>query len=114
VKYLSPEQIAEQLGVSRATGYRIAHSCLFVRVGKLIRIPEDALVRYLAQRTSEPDTWEPSISDTKAVRTTGTGPTPRTGTIGKRSALATRRSREPDSGNSSWYRPIQQRTRGMR
>lgn len=70
MKYLSPEEIAALLGVSRATAYRIANECIHIRIGtkaRLIRVPEDSLTRYLAQRTAEPESWGPSISASRAA-----------------------------------------------
>ena len=114
MKYVSVKHIATQLGVSRATAYRIAAQCVHVRAGRSIRVPEDAFLRYLAQNTNTPEPWAPSTSDDRAARTTGTGPTSRTGTNANRSARAIRKSPEQGSDNLNWYRPIQQRTRGIR
>ncbi|RPH65020.1 MAG: DNA-binding protein [Acidobacteria bacterium] len=112
VIYLSPEQIAKQLGVSRAKAYRIARECVHVRIGRLIRVPEPALSRYLSPLTRGP--WDESTSGAKAARTTATGRTRKAGTAAGRSEPKTRRSRVPASDNLNWYRPTSQRTRGTR
>jgi excisionase family DNA binding protein len=56
---LTIEQAAERLGIGRTLMYSLVHSgdVESVRIGRLRRIPSDALDAYLARlRTAEPST----------------------------------------------------------
>ncbi len=53
MKYLTAADIAERLQISRAAAYRVAGQCLHIRVGRLVRVPEDALTKYLANRIDD-------------------------------------------------------------
>src|SRR5690606_26652776 len=105
-RLLTVAQVAERLAVSRSTAYRIVREMLRVHVGGQIRVPEDAVERYLARRTEAP--WDESSS----AATSGT-PTTKTGKgsgKGRRSARETAASPKSGSASSSLLRPIRPRT----
>lgn len=112
VVYLTAEDIGKRLGCSRATAFRIARSCVHVRVGRLLRVPEEAFARYLAARTEAP--WDVSTSANRAEHGTGTGPTSAAGRVGSRSARAISKSPGRNSADLSWEQPIRPRIRGTR
>jgi excisionase family DNA binding protein len=103
---LTIEQVAERLGVSRRTVYRLLPDMMRVNVGRAVRVPEEALAKYLAEHTRSP--WDGSIG--VAGRGTATGKT-RAGSGGAgRSERRTPGSPASDSDKPSWLRPIQPRT----
>jgi len=53
---LRPPEAAEELGISRALAYRWAANGILpsIRVGRSVRIPHDALVAWIAERTQQP------------------------------------------------------------
>lgn len=91
VKYLTANDIAERLQVSRSTAYRIARECSHVRMGPMgraVRVTEEALTQYLERRTVVPES-----ATTANART---------------SRRATARH---TSGTSDWLTPIVPRTK---
>ena len=56
-RYLSPSEIAERLGVSRAKVYRMLHDIRRVKLGdRMVRVLESDLEAYLQERTIRPST----------------------------------------------------------
>lgn len=53
LSYLTSEDIADRLQVSRATAYRIARACMHVRHGRLIR---DSIQLFVPRDEIEPPT----------------------------------------------------------
>lgn len=51
---LTVREIADRLKVSHDTAARIAHQVLHVRVGRLIRVPEQSLLAYLTRQEVVP------------------------------------------------------------
>lgn len=54
-RYLSPAQVAQRLGVSRAFAYRMLKSMRVVKLERTVRVAEEVLEEYVAARTSKPN-----------------------------------------------------------
>ena len=54
--FLTGEQLAELLGVSRAKAYRLMQrgEVPVIRLGKSVRVPREALLEFLRSRTQQP------------------------------------------------------------
>lgn len=53
MRLLSPLEVAEQLGVSRRSVYRLLSTIPYVRIGRALRIDERDLAAYLAKHRTE-------------------------------------------------------------
>jgi excisionase family DNA binding protein len=73
--FLSARQVAEELGVSRATAYRLMHDMVHFKRGKLLRVSRESFNRYI--RRLEVDPWHQG--STSGVRSGGRGTTSRVG-----------------------------------
>jgi excisionase family DNA binding protein len=106
-KYLSPTQIAERLGVSRAKVYRILHNLPRITLGKrCVRVLETDLDEYLANNARRP-TWPSSTDDTKTETGTATTAHPKDAESSAAYGRKTRRSPANDSDLPNWaQRPL--------
>lgn len=103
---LTVAEVGRRLGVSKATAYRLVQHMIRVEVGGSVRVPEEALARYLAQRTITP--WDDS---TNAVKRGGRTTKTRPGAASvSHYARPTGSSRKKGSDTPSWLRPIRPRT----
>jgi excisionase family DNA binding protein len=103
--YLSPREVAAQLGISRRDVYRILINLPRVRLGRRIRVAEHELAAYLAKKTVQP--WQAESTDAaRPARTGQTGPTPMGSATSEACERPTRKSRENDSVDMSWLRPL--------
>ncbi len=50
-RYLTAEQVARALSVSRSTAYRLMHEMGRVRVGRVVRVSREAFETWLAAQT---------------------------------------------------------------
>jgi excisionase family DNA binding protein len=58
---LRPGQVAVILGLGRSTTYQLMAAGVLptVRIGRAVRVPKDALERWIAARTQQPDGGAP-------------------------------------------------------
>jgi excisionase family DNA binding protein len=106
MKLLTISEVAERLRVSKRTAYRLAQGMIRTEIGGSLRVPEPALDRYIAERTTDP-----CLASTSAAPSGGgTTRTGRAGTAANLSERRTGKSRGNGSELPSWLRPIQPRT----
>ncbi len=114
MKYLSPRDIAEEIGVSRSRAYEIARECTRIVVGRTIRVSRQAFDAW-KKRHEESPACRVRFSKRRGAPSGGAAsPTPKAaGTSASRRASATEQRPSPhgeDSVESPSRVPIVPRT----
>ncbi len=107
MKYLSPKDIADRFGISRAHAYRLIAGMRTVRLGDCVRVAERDLETYLSKHERKP--WDNSTDVTLPETGTATTPPLKDDESREASAPRTSRSRKNASDLPSWaQRPIRE------